>query len=148
MAVPIGYGRRHAQQQRQNRQGIEDVMANTAHVQIIPVSRANKTFNGMACNHSRNLARPNAARSAILKNLQEGYIIGLLSVRRPVAPGIYSSYLESLITCSFFAYGGRLKSSGGSQVWLYACWANPRTQSGPACAPVTAYLQGAAAHAA
>jgi hypothetical protein len=38
--------------------------------------------------------------------------------------------------------------AGGSQVWLYACWANPRTQSGPACAPVTAYLQGAAAHAA
>jgi hypothetical protein len=37
---------------------------------------------------------------------------------------------------------------GGSQVWLAAAWANARTQTGPACAPITVYLQGAAAAAA
>jgi hypothetical protein len=30
----------------------------------------------------------------------------------------------------------------GAQVWLTAFWFNPRSQSGPACAPVSAYLAG------
>jgi hypothetical protein len=38
--------------------------------------------------------------------------------------------------------------AGGSQVWLTAAWANPRTQTGPNCPAVTAYLQGGAAVAA
>lgn len=32
--------------------------------------------------------------------------------------------------------------AAGSQVWLTAFWFNPRSQSGPACAPVTAFLAG------
>lgn len=36
----------------------------------------------------------------------------------------------------------------GSQVWLCAFWFNPRSQSGPACTPVSAYLAGGVAGAA
>jgi len=30
----------------------------------------------------------------------------------------------------------------GSQVWLTACWFNPRSQTGPACQPIAAYIAG------
>src|SRR5687767_3140672 len=32
--------------------------------------------------------------------------------------------------------------AAGSQVWLCSFWFNPRSQSGPACQPVSAYLAG------
>ena len=32
--------------------------------------------------------------------------------------------------------------AAGSQVWLTAFWFNPRSQSGPACTPVSAYIAG------
>lgn len=32
--------------------------------------------------------------------------------------------------------------AAGAQVWVCAFWFNPRSQSGPACQPVTAYLAG------
>ena len=36
----------------------------------------------------------------------------------------------------------------GSQVWLTAFWFNPRSQSGPACTPISAYIAGGVAAAA
>jgi hypothetical protein len=36
----------------------------------------------------------------------------------------------------------------GSQVWLTAFWFNPRSQSGPACTPINAYIAGGVALAA
>lgn len=36
----------------------------------------------------------------------------------------------------------------GSQVWLTAFWFNPRSQSGPACTPISAYIAGGVAQAA
>ena len=32
--------------------------------------------------------------------------------------------------------------AAGAQVWLCAFWFNPRSQSGPACQPISAYLAG------
>jgi hypothetical protein len=32
--------------------------------------------------------------------------------------------------------------AAGSQVWLTAFWFNPRSQSGPACTPISAYIAG------
>ena len=79
--------------------------------------------------------------------------------RRGKPAGIASAFIYSFIgnapPATFAAYtfeGSSTRTTfvlqfpptviGGAQVWLTACWANPRDQTGPACTPVTAYLQG------
>jgi hypothetical protein len=49
---------------------------------------------------------------------------------------------EGSITKTVFDIEFPATVAAGSQVWLTAFWFNPRSQSGPACQPISAYIAG------
>jgi hypothetical protein len=75
-----------------------------------------------------------------------GFIYSFVGATPPSDPSEFK--FEGTTTRTTFDVVFPSSLPGGAQVWLSACWANPRTQSGPSCPAVNAYLQGGSAAAA
>lgn len=73
----------------------------------------------------------------------------LFSFVGAVAPSDLSAWtFEGSTTRTSFVVEFAPATPAGSQVWLTAFWFNPRSQAGPACTPISAYIAGGVSAAA
>jgi hypothetical protein len=73
------------------------------------------------------------------------FIYSYVGTTPPSDPSLFK--IEGTCTKPTFDVVFPTSVAGGAQVWISVAWFNPRTLNGPACPPVTAFLQGAAAAA-
>ena len=89
------------------------------------------------------LRGPDVTRRGKPAGIASAFIYSFIGVAPPATFAAYT--FEGSSTRTTFILQFPPTVVGGAQVWLTACWANPRDQTGPACTPVTAYLQGGGA---
>lgn len=77
------------------------------------------------------------------KGVSSAYVFTYVGATPPADKDLFR--FEGGVTRTNFDIQFPSSVAGGAQVWVAACWTNPRDQTGPACVPVTCYLQGGGA---